>query len=96
MVEVADDLREDLLGLLVKIADRDTGCEDGVVGVGNGHVRSCLCGLEGVSECSEALLGETYQVVEFNRSHTLVNTRNDLLGNGRGIHMVGIKPITQS
>lgn len=42
VVEVAHDSGPLLLGLLVEVGDGDTGRQDGVVGVGDGHVRSSL------------------------------------------------------
>lgn len=38
MIEIRDDQRELLLGLLVEVRNGDTGSKDGVVGVRDGHV----------------------------------------------------------
>ena len=43
MKEVIYDGGELFLGLFVKVRDRDTSGEDGIVRVGDGHVRSGLC-----------------------------------------------------
>jgi hypothetical protein len=80
VVEIADDLREHLLGLLVQVADGNTRSEDGIVGVRDGHVRSRLCG----------------QVVELDGSDTLVHSRDDFLGNRGGIDMFAIKTVTET
>lgn len=44
MVQIADDSGEELLRLLVKVRDGDTGSKDGIVGVLSGKVRRSLCG----------------------------------------------------
>jgi hypothetical protein len=41
-IEVFDDLRKVLLGLLVQVADGDASREDGIVRVGGGQIRSRL------------------------------------------------------
>lgn len=46
VVQIADNRRPLLLGLLVQVGNSDTSCQDGVVGVGDGHVRSCFSGLQ--------------------------------------------------
>ena len=53
VVEILDHGGELLLCLLVEIGDCDTSSEDGIVGVGDCHVCSGLCGLGGVSRCFE-------------------------------------------
>lgn len=45
MIKIGDDGRELLLGLLVEVGDRNTGCKDGIVGVCNSHVCCSLGGL---------------------------------------------------
>lgn len=38
----------------------------------------------------------TYQVVELNGRYAVVDTRDDLHGDGGGVDMVGVEPVTQS
>ena len=46
IVEIANDERPLLLGLLVEVGHGDTGGEDGIIGVGDGHVGGSLGSLE--------------------------------------------------
>lgn len=38
---------------------------------------------------------QTYQVIQLNGANTLVNTRDDLLGDGCSINVLGVKAITE-
>ncbi len=38
----------------------------------------------------------TYKIIQLNRRHTAVHTRDDLLGDRNGVDMVHVKTIAQS
>jgi hypothetical protein len=40
-------------------------------------------------------MGCMYQIIELYRRDTLVDTRDDLLGNSRGVNMIGVEAVTQ-
>ena len=104
MVQVGDDGRELLLRLLVEVGDCNSCSEDGIVGMGNSHVGSCLGGLDHeVSERSRRVCtrcsfrrADTYKIVKFDSRNTLVDTRDNLLCDCCCIDMFGIEAITQS
>lgn len=62
-IEVLDDGREDLLGLLVEVRDGDAGSEGGIIRVVGGQVGG----------------GLGSQVVELDRSDPLVHALHDLV-----------------
>lgn len=65
-VQVMDHLSKILLCVFVEVADRNTGCQDGIIGVLTAHVRS----------------GLRSQLIELRGAHTLVDTSADLWGEG--------------
>jgi hypothetical protein len=79
VVQIRDDSRELLLGLLVEVGHGDACSENGVVGVGGCHV------------CSS--LGS--QVIQLDCVDALVDTGNDLHGNSSSVDMVGVEAVTQ-
>jgi hypothetical protein len=40
--------------------------------------------------------GKAYKIIELNSSHTSVDARDDFLGDGNRINMLGIEAVTQS
>lgn len=97
VVEVRDDHGELLLGLLVEVRHGDTSRQDGIVGVCHGHVRGSLGSL-----CSKKLAlvgaeppGCPYQVIQLDGVDTLVDTRDDLLGDSSSIDMFRVEAVTQ-
>ena len=40
--------------------------------------------------------GKTYEIVELNGSHTLVDPRDDFLGNGSGVDVLWVKAIAET
>lgn len=42
------------------------------------------------------MCSETYQVIKLNGSDTTIHTRDDLLGDGNGVNMVGVESVTQT
>lgn len=96
VIEIADNGRPLLLGLLVKIGNGDTGGEDGIIGVGNGHVRSCLSSLEQRLVCYfREVTKSSYKIVKLNSGHTTIDTRYDLHGDGNGVNMLRVEAVTQ-
>lgn len=100
VVQVADDRRPLLLGLLVEVGDGDAGRENGVVWVGDGHVGRSLGSLFNFQSAGEGAempkqLG-TYKIIKLDSRHTTVHARDDLLGNGDGVDVVGVEAVTQS
>ena len=104
MVQVGNNCRELLLCLLVEVGDCNSCSEDGIVGMGNSHVRSSFGGLDHeVSERSRRVCtrcsfcrANTYKIVKFDSRNTLVDTGDDLLGDCCSIDMFGVESITQS
>lgn len=101
VVEIRYHRRELLLRLLMQVRDGDSCSKYGVIRMGYGHVRRCFSRLE-VKVVSVSVLlrvkwleplgrvGAAYQVVEFDSGNALVDTRDDLLGDGRGVDMIWI------
>lgn len=79
VVEVIDHLRKLLLGLFVQVGHGDSGSQNGVVGMQSGHVGG----------------GLGSQVVELDGADSLVDSGGNLEGDLDGIHVVGIKAVTQ-
>lgn len=61
---------------------------------------SAACGAEKLVDGQDAIERvadvETYQIIKFNCSNTLVDTRDDLLGDCCGINMFSVESVTQS
>lgn len=89
-----------LLGLLVEVGDCDTSSQDGIVGVGDCHVRGSLGGLdkERVRTCrlDRIVSGRAHKIVELRSCDTSIDTRYDLLGDCHGVDVVWVEAITES